>query len=401
MAYVLYGFRPDKGQNMNGLFQFTIQNKSMSPDTFHVRITSNSGVSIHSGHVPSPETFLVDCRITLSHEVMEEMLNGKSDPSSLLLSGRINVEGQLQKLLLFRDVFKFALSRFNVFIDGWNKWVALEEKELADRARGKILEPDLEDALQYLCYSWKGVVPKSWGKQGSKTGFILISQLPDNIYYKGYSIKQKYLPPKICLKINEDSFEYFGMESSNTAFDGQVMCELYGKKSVLVDLFCGNVSLMQVLNFLDSDEAPNYYYAHSKKGENFDPSLYKTDSQASFDQEPPLLFVRNFSHFDGVNDFEEMMRCFDINRLSYDRYCGERRQSEISDSHVKKETNNIAKLSTSQRPQSPVEWVEKLKEAKLDIQKRIRASSFKAGSSSKGQNNEEMHVIHSKTDYEI
>ena len=302
---------------------------------------------------------------------------------------RLNVEGQLQKLLVFRDAFKFALSRFNGFIRNWNEWVALEEKAMAERARGKVLEKEFSEALDFLCYCWKGVVPKSWNNVRT-CGYLLLCQLPDNIYYKGYNIKQKYFPPKIVLKLSEDSFEYFGLDS-NAVFDGQIVCEVYGKKSVIVDVLCGKISLIQALSFLDNDNAPNYFYAHSKKGEAFDPSMYKNSSVN--ETTPPFLFVRNFSNFDGINDFEEFLRCFDINRLNYDFYLSERKQNEeekeqeqkilSSTFSVKRErTSSFSPNSHGARASSPIEWVEKLKEAKAEIQKRIHNVAPKQHSSS-------------------
>ena len=106
LLVVLYGFRPRKTDgNIMGLFEFTVQNKDMSDDTFYVRISSASGVSVHSGHVPSPEKHFIDCKLTLDHEVMEEMLNGKSDPSALLLSGRC-------ELFHFLNFVHFVLNFF-------------------------------------------------------------------------------------------------------------------------------------------------------------------------------------------------------------------------------------------------------------------------------------------------
>ncbi len=126
MAYVLNGFRPSTDNATSGLFEFTVQLKDAAPDVFHVRVTSPAGVSVHAGRVPGPEAWAIDCKLTLTEDVMQDMLNGKTDPASALLNGYMHVEGQLPKLLLFREVFRFALSRFNAFRTRWNTCVREE-----------------------------------------------------------------------------------------------------------------------------------------------------------------------------------------------------------------------------------------------------------------------------------
>jgi hypothetical protein len=71
-AYVMRGFRPAPNvESISGLFEFSVVCHLMSPDTFYVRVSSQSGVSVHAGHVPTPERWSIDCRISLSEETMK------------------------------------------------------------------------------------------------------------------------------------------------------------------------------------------------------------------------------------------------------------------------------------------------------------------------------------------
>ncbi len=183
-AYVMRGFRPGPNvEAIGGLFEFSVLSNLMSPDTFYVRVSSRSGVSVHAGHVPTPERWSIDCRISLSEETMKEMLNGTLDPSLSVLSGKMTVDGSLDKLLLFRDVFRFALSRYEAFRASWTECVRQEEKDLAALARGSVLETDFHDALEFLLFAWRGSVPAHW--PAGRVGYMLFSQLPDNLFYKG------------------------------------------------------------------------------------------------------------------------------------------------------------------------------------------------------------------------
>ncbi len=58
-----------------------------------------------------------------------------------------------------------------------------EEKDLAALARGSVLESELSDALEFLLFSWRGVVPSHW--PAGQIGLMCVSQIPDNLYYKG------------------------------------------------------------------------------------------------------------------------------------------------------------------------------------------------------------------------
>ncbi len=49
------------------------------------------------------------------------MLNGRLDASLSVLSGKLTVDGSLEKLMLFRDVFRFALARYEVFRSSWTE----------------------------------------------------------------------------------------------------------------------------------------------------------------------------------------------------------------------------------------------------------------------------------------
>lgn len=331
MAYVLRGFHPSSSNAAHGLFEFTINHKMETADVFYVRVSSPSGVSVHSGHVPSPEQWAIDCKLTLTEDVMQDVLNGKTEPSSALMNGSLQVEGQLQKLLLFKEVFHFALARFNSFRARWNQIILEEETEMADRARGKVLDDDFADALQFLLFAWKGSYPRSWTAQ--PVAYVLIALLPDNVYYKGYKTNVLVTPPKVLLRMTPDSLEFVQAASQDHANSdgGSVMCEIWGKKSVLISLFTGQMTVPQCLGLLSAEPAPGaasgsrYVYAHSswRDMEN-DPAMWLNRSNSSTARDdhkvPPFLFVRNISHFDGVNDFAELMQCFDVNVLTYHHF---------------------------------------------------------------------------------
>lgn len=404
MAYVLLGFRPSSSNAASGLFEFTVQSRDATPDAFHVRVSSPGGVSVHAGRVPGPEAWAVDCRLTLTDAVMQDILNGSSDPSSALLNGSLQVEGQLPKLLLFKEVFHFALARFNTFRTRWNASVVDEEKELRERGRAKLLDPDMSDALQFLLFAWKGTFPPSWGVK--QVAYVLIAQLPDNVYYKGYRSDVVITPPKVLLRMTGDSLEFVSAADADANSGGSVMCEIWGKRSVLVQLFTGRLTLWQALSMLaarpdeSSADRGRYVYAHAPwRDLDNEPAMWLSERRHELlaaNKQAPFLFVRNMSHFDGVNDFEEILRCFDLHLLAYDRFTEAQRQKAQQERETEAAAEAAAAaqalrapmdgLSTATmatplanvartRASSPLEWVEKLKEVKADLSKRILASS--------------------------
>lgn len=145
------------------------------------------------------------------------------------------------------------------------------------------------------------------------------------------------------------------------------MCEIWGKKAVLVALFTGRTTLSQTLALLSAPPpsganpanaamagdgaGSRHVYAHSpwRDPEN-EPSMWAAGAAAlSTGKVPPLLFVRNLSHFDGVNDFEEIMRCFDINVLTFDRF----RSAQRSDANAAEaDANTSAALKSVRLPTS-------------------------------------------------
>jgi hypothetical protein len=363
-AYVMRAFRP--GPNVasnNGLFEFSVLHNQMSPDTFYVRVSSQTGVSVHAGHVPSVEKWAIDCKISLTDSVMHNLLNGGTDPLSALLSGSMNVVGEVQKLLMFRDSFRFALSRFNLYQKQWNDCVREEEEELAELARGKVLENDFSRALEFFLSVWKGQVPEYWTKEG----YMLISQLPDNLFYKGYKAKQSYFPPKVVLKLSKDYVEIIPFDEK-VLEDKTVFCEIYGKKSIIRSVLNGSMSLRNTLDLLANTGQTQYRYGTSS---------YVVDANSQ--DMPPFLFVRNFSST--VNDFEQIMRCFDINVLAYDRFLAEKKKDSVPSS-VPVSVGAATSATTPDGPGSPLmkatspkEWVEKLKTVKDDITKRLNTNN--------------------------
>lgn len=369
-AYVMRAFRPGvNGDSNNGLFEFCVQHNQMSPDTFYVRVSGHSGVSVQAGHVPSVEKWAIDCKITLTDEVMHELLNGTTDPLKALMSGKMNVAGEVQKLLMFRDSFRFALSRFNMYQKQWNECVRHEEEELAEKARGNILEDDFSQALEFFMSVWKGQVPDYW----TKDGYMLISQLPDNLFYKGFKAKQAYFPPKVVLKMSKDYVEIIPYDETMLV-DKTMFCEIYGKKSIIRSLLNGGLSLRNTLALLSNTSQKQYVYGTSSYVVN----------TSSLDM-PPFLFVRNFSST--INDFEQIMRCFDINVLSFDRFLAEKKKTPPAVSPSGKIAGSV--IPPSKAPidippsKAPIEWVEKLKTVKDDITKRLNTPSVSSTSPQK------------------
>lgn len=395
MAYVLNGFWPSSNA-ANGLFEFTIHLRDSAPDVFYVRVTSPTGVSVHSGRVPAPEAWAIDCKLTLTDDVMQEVLNGKTDPSTALLNGSLQVEGQLPKLLLFKEVFHFALSRFNSFRARWDRCIADEEQAMADRGKAKMLDLDISEALQFLLFAWRGSFPPSWGTR--QTAYVLIGQLPDNVYYKGYRSNVVVTPPKVLLRLSVDSLEFVPAADSSDD-SAMVMCEIWGKKSVLISLFTGTMSLSQTLALLntpptDANFKTGYCYAHSPWCDlDNEPIMWLSENRKenTAGKVPPFLFVRNMSHFDGANDFEEIMRCFDINPLSHHRFQAAARQrkqqeteeAEAAAAEAARRADSPATVPGSSigrdRAASPLEWMEKLKDVKSDIVKRLGSSPSQRG----------------------
>ena len=380
-GYIMRAFRPKENvESMSGLFEFTV-GEAGSADTFYVRVSSLSGVSVCAGHVPLPEKRLIDCKISISEEVLYDMLNGRTEPSKALLSGKMNVQGELQKLFLFRDVFRFALSRFNLYQEQWNECVREEEREMAELARGNVLEEDFSRALEFLLSVWKGYVPDSWGPT-VELGLVVISQLPDNIYYKGYRVQQKYFPPKVILKMHKNWVEMVQYSEEELA-KGKLICEISGKKSIIRSMLTGAISLRHVQNMLVTESESQYRYTTTPYV--FDPA--NPDDCES----PPFLSVFNTSPAaEATNDFDQVMRCFDINMLSYDRFLAEKKLAVIKKAaaeeskaqRIMRDNNGVASPTKALSPtsaSSPNEWVGKLREAKDGLMQRINNAAPASG----------------------
>jgi hypothetical protein len=305
------------------------------------------------------------------------MLNGTLDPSLSVLSGKMTVDGSIDKLLLFRDVFRFALSRYEAFRTAWTDCVRQEERELADLARGSVLESDLQDALEFLLFAWRGSVPTQW--PAGREGFLLLSQLPDNLFYKGFRAQQHYLPPRVLLRMTSECVEILPYSEDPSRV---VLCHVYGKKSILRSLLTGTMSLNQILGLL-AGGSQQYRYGAAD---------YVVPGPGG--EIPPFLYVRNCSK-GGTNDFEQMLRCFDITCLSYDRFCQEKRikqkqrQQQAQQQEDGEKAVEQAAQQAAEKPKAASsldEWVEKLKEVKEDVRKRLNTA---AGSPKKNTFEEE------------
>lgn len=171
-------------------------------------------------------------------------------------------------------------------------------------------------------------------------------------------------------------------EEALTVPDAKLLCEVSGKKSIIRSLLTGSMSIRQAFNLLSTDSEKPYVYASEPYV--FDPKTVDP---------PPFLHVRNFSAGHGINDFEEIMRCFDINVLSHDRFLGERKAKKPSanalDDGVKNAASATAvgaagRVSPSSTPvtksSSPGEWLGKIRDAKDDFFHKIQSSSSSSSS---------------------
>ncbi len=159
----------------------------------------------------------------------------------------------------------------------------------------------------------------------------------------------------------------------------RVLCHVVGKKSILRSLLTGSMSLNQMLGLLAGNSAQYRYGAAD----------YVVSGGAEI---PPFLYVRNVSG--GDNEFEQMLRCFDITCLSYDRFCQEKKAKQKQKLQQHEELlqrqqqqqqqqqdgqKSLAGLGTTPPQQKSTssldEWVEKLKDMKDDVRKRLNTNA--------------------------
>ncbi len=105
---------------------------------------------------------------------------------------------------------------------------------MANRARGKVLDDDFAEALQFLLYAWRGTFPPSW--RADQVAYVLLGLLvrpmwqalllllcrvaklmamqPDNVYHKGYRSNVVVAPPKVLLRMTAGELSWidFGVE---------------------------------------------------------------------------------------------------------------------------------------------------------------------------------------------